>query len=102
MLRRCFSFCIDVLTLNKNSSKDGKMLTIKPDSEKITFYFFKCIDLVKFHVNLKLLPKLFSKYITDAFKVMPNTKHYFIRKVALFSHDFYLLNQNKFRKTPTT
>ena len=76
MQRRCFSFCIDVLTLNKNSSKDGKMLTIKPDSEKITFYFFKCIDLVKFHVNLKLLPKLFSKYITDAFKVMPNTKHY--------------------------
>ena len=71
MQRRCFSFCIDVLTLNKNSSKDGKMLTIKPDSEKITFYFFKCIDLV----NLKLLPKLFSKYITDAFKVMPNTKH---------------------------
>ena len=75
MQRRCF-ISIDVLTLNNNSSKDGKMLTIKPDSEKITFYFFKCIDLVKFHVNLKLLPKLFSKYITDAFKVMPNTKHY--------------------------
>ena len=102
MQRRCFSFCIDVLTLNKNSSKDGKMLTIKPDSEKITFYFFKCIDLVKFHVNLKLLPKLISKYIKNAFRVMLDTKNYFIRKVALFSPDFYLLNQNKFRKTPTT
>ena len=97
MQRRCFSFCIDVLTLNKNSSKDGK-----PDSEKITFYFFKCIDLVKFHVNLKLLPKLISKYIKNAFRVMLDTKNHFIRKVALFSHDFYLLNQNKFRKTPTT
>ena len=67
------------------------MLTIKPDSEKITFYFFKCIDLVKFHVNLKLLPKLISKYIKNAFRVMLDTKNYFIRKVALFLMIFNFL-----------